>query len=88
MSRRCPETNESSERLTFLLGGTMHEIIDSTELAKRLTVPESWIRSYSRERCPKDRRIPALYLGRYVRYEWGSPALESWLSRHREGGTK
>ena len=74
--------------MTFLLVNAMHEIIDSPELAKRLTVPESWIRSYSRERCPKDQRIPAIYFGRYVRYEWGSPALEAWLSKHREGGTR
>jgi hypothetical protein len=64
------------------------EIIDSPELAKRWKVPVSWIRSYTRQRTPRDQRIPALILGRYVRYEWGSPALESWLATHRQGGTQ
>ncbi len=61
------------------------EIIDAPELAKRWRVPESWVRSYSRERCPKDERIPHLQFSRYVRYEWGSAALEEWLNRHRKG---
>jgi hypothetical protein len=61
------------------------EIIDSKELASRWGVPESWVRSYSRERCPKDERIPHLQFGRYVRFEWGSPALEAWLNQHRTG---
>jgi len=64
------------------------EIIDSGELAKRWKVPESWVRAYSRERCPKDQRIPILHFGKYVRYEWGSADLEAWLSRHREGGAR
>ena len=66
----------------------MAEIIDSAELAERWKVPESWIRSYSRDRCPKDQRIPCLKFGRYIRYELGSPVLEAWLARHREGGTR
>ncbi len=64
------------------------EIIDAPELAKRYGVPESWIRSRSRERTPKAERIPHLQFGRYVRFEWGSPALEDWLTRHREGGAQ
>jgi len=64
------------------------EIIDSGELAERWKVSESWVRSYSRERCPKDERIPHLQFGRYVRFEFGSPALEAWLSKHREGGAQ
>ena len=65
-----------------------HEIIDSAELARRLNLPESWIRSKSRERTPRDKRIPALIMGRYVRYEWNSPALNEWLSKHRTGGAR
>jgi hypothetical protein len=61
------------------------EIIDAPELAKRWKVPESWIRSYSRERCPRDQRIPCVRFGRYSRFEFGSPQLEAWLARHREG---
>jgi hypothetical protein len=62
------------------------EIIDAVELAKRWRVPESWVRSYARERCSKDERIPCLRFGRYIRFEWGSPALETWLNQHRQGG--
>jgi hypothetical protein len=62
------------------------EIIDSGELATRWRVPESWVRSATRERTPKDQRIPCLRFGRYVRFEWGSPVLEKWLAAHRSGG--
>ena len=57
------------------------EIIDSGELAKRWKVPESWVRSYSRERTPRDQRIPHLQFGRYVRFPWGSEELYEWLNR-------
>ena len=62
-----------------------YETIDSPELAKRWHVPESWIRMQTRERTPKAKRIPCLRFGRYVRFEWGSPALEAWKAKHREG---
>lgn len=62
------------------------EIIDAKELAGRWKVPESWVRSYTRERTPKAERIPHLQLGRYIRFEWGSPELEAWLAAHRTGG--
>lgn len=62
------------------------EIIDAPELAKRWRVPESWIRSKVRSRTATRDQIPHLQFGRYVRFEFGSPALELWLSRHREGG--
>ena len=65
-----------------------HEIIDSAELAKRLGLPESWLRSAARERTPRARRIPHIKFGRYVRFEFGSPALEEWLNKHRVGGGK
>lgn len=64
------------------------EVIDSGELAKRWSVPESWVRAYTRGRTARDQRIPHLQFGRYVRFEWGSPALESWLSKHRSGGER
>ncbi len=60
------------------------ELIDSAELAARWRVPESWIRSHTRERTPKDHRIPCIRLGRYVRFEWGSPRLQQWLEKHRQ----
>ena len=62
------------------------EVIDSPELAKRWRVPESWIRSKVRARTATAEQIPHLQFGRYVRFEWGSPVLETWLAGHREGG--
>ena len=62
------------------------EVIDAPELAKRRRVPESWIRSKVRARTVTAEQIPHLQFGRYVRFEWGSPALETWLAGHREGG--
>jgi hypothetical protein len=63
----------------------MTEIIDAPELAKRWNLPESWIRSKVRTRTATAEQIPHLSLGRYCRFEWGSPALDAWLARHREG---
>lgn len=59
------------------------ELIDSVELAIRWRVPESWIRSHTRERTPREKRIPCVRLGRYVRFSWGSNELEDWLNRQR-----
>lgn len=60
------------------------EIIDSTELAIRWHVPESWIRNRTRARTPREERIPCIRFGRYVRFEWGSPQLASWLEKKRQ----
>lgn len=65
------------------------EIIDAKQLSERWKVPESWVRSYTRERTAKAERIPCVRFGpRYVRFEWNSPALEAWLARHREDGAQ
>jgi hypothetical protein len=56
------------------------EVIDSTELAKRLNVPETWVRSRTNLKRTTD-PIPHLRLGRYVRFSWGSEQLEEWLRR-------
>jgi len=56
------------------------EVIDSAELASRCQLPESWVRSHTRNRMPRDQRIPCLRFGRYVRFRWGSPELEAWLA--------
>ena len=62
------------------------ELLDSAELAKRWRVPESRVRTHVKpSRTPTAEQIPHLQFGRYVRFEWGSPALEAWLARHREG---
>jgi hypothetical protein len=56
------------------------EVIDSVELAKRLSVPESWIRSRTNKRRTTD-PIPHYRLGRYIRFSWGSAELRDWLQR-------
>lgn len=63
--------------------GSVFELIDSPELAMRWRVPESWIRNQTRARTPKAERIPCIRLGRYVRFEWGSPQLAEWLAKKR-----
>ena len=60
------------------------EIIDSAELASRWRVPVSWIRNRTRARTPREERIPCVRLGRYVRFEWGSPQLAEWLAKKRQ----
>ena len=57
------------------------ELIDAQDLAMRWHLPTSWIREQTRSRCSDP--IPHLRLGRYVRFEWGSPELAAWLTRHR-----
>jgi hypothetical protein len=56
-------------------------LIDSAELARRLQVPESWVRNRTRARTPKAERIPCVRLGRYVRFCWESPSLQGWIQR-------
>jgi hypothetical protein len=56
------------------------EVIDSAELAKRLNVPETWIRSRTNSKRTCD-PIPHLRFGRYVRFPWGSEELHEWLNR-------
>jgi hypothetical protein len=60
------------------------EIIDAKELAKRWALPCTWIREQTRSRT--NDAIPHLRMGRYVRFEWNSPALNVWLSKRRSGG--
>ncbi|MBI2817811.1 MAG: hypothetical protein HYX72_12810 [Acidobacteria bacterium] len=59
------------------------ELIDSPELARRWSVPESWVRDCVRNRSGDP--IPCVRLGRYVRFEWGSPDLEAWFGRRKSG---
>jgi len=58
---------------------TEYEFIDTRELARRLTVPPSWIRDQVRARSEDP--LPHVNLGKYVRFLWGSPALELWIRR-------
>jgi hypothetical protein len=72
MSSPSPKKDDS-ERFT------VYEFIDSRELARRLTVPPSWVRDQVRARSEDP--LPHLNLGKYVRFLWGSPALELWIRR-------
>jgi hypothetical protein len=56
------------------------ELIDSRQLAERWRVPESWIRTRSGSRTPKEDRIPCVHLGRYIRFRPG-PELDAWLAK-------
>jgi excisionase family DNA binding protein len=53
-------------------------LLSASEVAKRLSVPESWVRAETRAG-----RIPHVALGRYRRYEW--PAVVDWLEGQRGG---
>jgi hypothetical protein len=59
----------------------IYEVIDSPELAARWSLPESWIREQTR--CRAVDPIPCVRVGRYVRFEWGSPQLLAWWARRR-----
>ncbi len=56
------------------------EVINSTELARRLGVPETWVRSRSNPHRTDD-PIPHYKFGRYVQFPWGSDVLRAWLNR-------
>ncbi len=64
-----------------VLNGPSVEIIDSKELASRWRLPESWVRD--RVRTRSDDPLPHVKVGRYVRFEWGSPELIERWARHR-----
>ncbi len=68
-------TSDASERTAI------YEVIDSAELAKRWNLPESWIREHTRGRATDP--IPCVRVGRYVRFEWGSPKLLAWWAKRR-----
>jgi len=57
------------------------ELIDAPELAKRWSLPASWIREQTRSRATDP--LPHVRFGKYVRFQWGSPELEQWLNRRR-----
>jgi hypothetical protein len=76
-----PASDSRAERVEP--GKDSFEVITSTQLAERWQVPERWIRDRTRSRTPKEDRIPCLRLGRYVRFEWGSPVLANWLPKKR-----
>jgi hypothetical protein len=68
--------------------GNGMQIIDSKELAQRIKLPETWVRSQTRARTATSEQIPHLRFGRYVRFDWDSPALAEWLQKRSCGGAK
>lgn len=56
------------------------EMLNSAELARRLGVPESWVRSRSNPNRTAD-PIPHYKFERYVQFPWGSNVLRVWLNR-------
>lgn len=56
------------------------ELIDANELARRLCLPASWVRSHTRARSLDE--IPCVRFGRYVRFKWLSPELDRWIRAH------
>jgi excisionase family DNA binding protein len=48
------------------------QLLTAEQIAERLAVPVSWVRSSTRSGV-----IPHVRLGRYVRYDW--PAVEAWV---------
>jgi hypothetical protein len=56
------------------------EILNSSELALRLKVKESWVIEQSKRSRTSD-PIPILRLGKHRRYRWGSPEMNDWLAR-------
>ncbi len=75
-----PQSSSTSGDILSGAASTKPEVIDSKELAKRLGVPESWVRSRSNPKRTDD-PIPHYKFGRYVKFPWGSEVLREWLDR-------
>jgi len=53
------------------------------ELAKRWSVPVSWLQHYTRSGVADP--LPCVRLGKYVRIDMNDPVLAAWLNRRRTG---
>ena len=53
------------------------DILTPQELCKRLKVPETWVFEKTRRRASNKNPIPALRIGRYLRFDWGEVSV--WL---------
>jgi hypothetical protein len=82
-----PKDHERTPHFTRLMGTTeqlrtsAYEVIDAGELAKRWSVPKSWVMEQTRTRAADP--LPCVRLGRYVRFEWESPRLVAWWAKRR-----
>jgi excisionase family DNA binding protein len=52
------------------------------ELAQRLKVSNRWVYEKTRSRCQQP--LPAMRIGRYVRFYW--PTVSAWLIQHSNVG--
>ena len=59
-----------------------NELLTPDELADRLKVPPSWV--YEKTRTRSRDRLPAIKLGRYLRFYW--PDVVNWVEQHRTNG--
>ena len=66
-----------------MLQNQTSELIDADELARRLKLPVSWIRSHTRQRTTDE--IPTVRFGRYCRFDWTSSKLQQWIRAHEAG---
>jgi hypothetical protein len=71
-----PAAMNAPDKMSFF------EVIDAGELASRWRIPKSWILEQTRTRAIEP--IPCVRLGRYVRFEWNSPALLRWWEKRRK----
>jgi hypothetical protein len=71
-----PDKRENSHHFSS------YEVIDAGELARRWSIPKSWVLEQTRTRATDP--VPCVRLGRYVRFEWDSPTLLKWWSQRRE----
>lgn len=56
-----------------------YEYLDSAQFAARLNISVSWVRDQVRTRAEEP--IPHVRFGKYIRFRWGSPELETWAER-------
>ena len=61
-------------------------LVSLEELAKRWSLPITWLREACRSRVADADKLPVLRLGRYVRVDLNDPALAQWLSARKVGG--
>jgi excisionase family DNA binding protein len=57
-------------------------ILTLAEVAQRLKVTHRWVYEKTRSRCQHP--LPALRIGRYVRFYW--PTVSAWLVQHSNVG--
>lgn len=57
-------------------------IITPDELAERLKVPATWVYEKTRRRAGNKNRLPAMRIGRYLRFSWAD--VSAWLESTKQ----